>query len=165
MLNRQGNNPTSLKLCNCTKCYYTECMLNIVLASSFYALFQVLAAYAAQKLSDMWFVIGGTISVAAFTILVVGLRILNGTHLGKLTPVGLLLIFIANGGVTLFSLFLSRSFQQFDAKLVIPLVFGGAIFVSTIVDAILHRSLPSTAQMVSLLLISGGLVLLGVQGK
>lgn len=137
-------------------------MINIVFAALSYALFQVLAGYAAQKLSNTWFVIGGAISVAFFTGLVVALRLLTGSGLGKASPQGMLLILIANAGVTLFLFFLGRAYQQFDARLVIPLVFGFAIAASTTASVLLEKAVPSPVELTSLALISGGLVLLGI---
>ncbi len=140
-------------------------MSNVAFAAIFYATFQTLAGYAAQKLSDIWFLVLGTVSIVTFTIIIVSYQLFTGNSMGKITPTGAILIFLANGGITMFSLFLGRSFQQLDPKLVTPLVFGGALFISTIVGFVLSKTVPSIAQIVSLGLICGGLVMLGLQGK
>jgi hypothetical protein len=137
----------------------------IVLAACSYALFQVLAAYAAQKLSDAWFVIGGTVAVVLITGIIGASKLMHDGGLGKYTTSGLVLLFFANLGVTTFAWLLGKSFQQYDAKFVIPVVFGGAILLSTVATAIISRSVPTMAQVAGLLLVSSGLVVLGMQGK
>jgi hypothetical protein len=140
-------------------------MNNIIYAAFFYAIFQVLAGYAAPRLSDTWFVILGTLSAVFFTLVFTSTQIFSSNGLGKITWSGALFIFFANAAITMFTLFLGRSFQQLDAKSVIPLVFGIALFTSTSVSFILNKTIPSYTQIVSLILISGGLLLLGFQTK
>jgi hypothetical protein len=140
-------------------------MNNIIYAGLFYALFQILASYAAPRLSDIWFVILGTVSAAFFTLLLASTHLFSSNGLGKITWTGALFIFFANAAITMFTLFLGRSFQQVDAKSVIPLVFGIALFVSTALSFVMNKTIPSYTQVVSLLLISGGLLLLGFQTK
>ena len=140
-------------------------MLNIIIAALSYALFQVLASYAAQKIGNLWFLILGSFAAFFFAVLVGGWQMMQGVQLGKLNTAGIVLTLVANVGVALYLLFLGRSFQQVDPKIVIPLVFGGAILLSTLAVFILGRAMPTTAQMSSLVLIGGGLVLLGVTSR
>ena len=140
-------------------------MLTIVLAAVMYATYQILASYGAQRMSDIWFVIFGGLSQIVALGLIAGVQLLTGQKFGSFNTSGIIFVFFANVGVALYVLFLGRSFQQFDAKLVIPVVVGGAILLSTIATYALHRSIPSLAQVLSLALISGGLMLLGLTSR
>lgn len=140
-------------------------MQNVFLAAIFYASFQVIAGYAASKLSDLWFLIVSSVSVLVVSGVIVAIQLMSGQKLGTYTNYGLLLTFFANCGIGLFTLFLGRAFQQVNPGLVIPTVFGTAILLSTVIGFILSKTMPTFGQIVSLVLISSGLLLLGMQNK
>jgi hypothetical protein len=140
-------------------------MTNVIFAAFFYSLFQIFAGFAAPKLSEMWFIIAGTISMIFFTVFLVIFQFSMGNTLGKTSPSGLIFIFLANGAITIFTLFLGRSFQQLDSKIVIPLIFGGAILISSCIGFIVSRTIPTLTQTLSLLLISSGLFIFGITSK
>lgn len=135
-------------------------MVNILIASFFYAIFQICASYASQKISNVLFVVVGTASMVLWTFFVVIFQLKNPQMIGELNYTGILLTIISNGAITIFTLFLAKSFQQSAPELVIPMVFGTAILISTICSFFLRHTFPSSQQLLSLMLISFGLILL-----
>ncbi len=140
-------------------------MVNVLYAAIFYALFQILATFAAPRLSDQWFLVLGTLSMVVCTTLIAGSQLLLGNELGKITVPGAIFIILANASIAVFTIFLGRAFQNVSPGTVTPFVFGGAILMSTIVSFAINRTMPTGTQILSLLMISGGLVLLGTQSK
>lgn len=139
--------------------------MNIAIAIFSYASFQVLAGYGARRVSDLAFLVIGSTSLFIFTLVAWLIQTQQGKKLGELDTKGMIFVTLANLAITIFSLYLSRSFQDYPSSFVIPIVFGGAILLSTIVAFILNSYTPTSYEVLSILMISGGLILLGTQSK
>ena len=137
-------------------------MLNIIIAMLAYASYQVLSSFAAPRMSNLWFTVGGVLITAVLSALIAGTQLFSGRSLGTIEPVGAVMLGVANGAIIIFVFFFSRSLQQFSPGLVIPVAFGGAILCSTIATFVLKSQIPSLAQFAGLLLVSGGLLVLGL---
>ena len=140
-------------------------MQHLIYASILYAIFQLTASLAAPRISELWFLIISGISVPIFTFIIVAYKIHQGSPLGHTSTTGIVFLTLSSFAIALYNLFLSRSFQSISAEIAIPTIFGIAILLSTITTYIINKQLPSTTQLISLLLISGGLVLLGSHPK
>ncbi len=140
-------------------------MAILYIAAVAYAASQVLGGYGARKMSDLWFLVTGVVSVVIWSIFLFTYQRLQNQPLGELTPLGFLYVFLSNAGIAVFILSIGRSFKEFDASFVIPFVFGLAILLATITGYILSRNIPTVSEIISILLISGGLILYAVNSK
>ena len=138
-------------------------MLHIILAAGCYAAFQVFASLAATRLSNSWFIALGAISVAVFTSLILVFRQYSGVEFGKITFFGAVFIIIANLGIALFTMYLGKAFQFNSPAFFIPLVFGGARFISTTASYFLEKRVPATIEVIGLFCIVIGLMLVSYQ--
>ena len=134
-------------------------MSNIIIATLGYAFFQVLSGFGAKKISDIWFLISGAISIVFFTFLITSYYKLKQPDIGEFNFSGFMFVFLANAGVAVFTLYLGRSFQEYSATFVIPLLFGAAIALSTIVGFIISARIPTFPELSALTLVVGGLIM------
>lgn len=137
-------------------------MINIALASLFYAIFQVLIGIAAPRLNDVWLLSLGAVFVTFTSIPLAYYQILQGQDMNTPNWLGVSFLFAANIAITGYTLFIGRSFRTAPPELVIPLVFGSAILMSTLVSLIINKTVPSIPQVIGLSMTTLGLFVLGM---
>jgi drug/metabolite transporter (DMT)-like permease len=138
-------------------------MRYIIITAILYAGFQILAAYAAKRVSSTFFLVAGTASTVIFTSIISLFSLSELRAIGSTDGKSIILLLAANACITFFALFLAKSFQVMDARLVIPLVFGIAILVSTAISMALQGHRPTPYEIISLVLVSGGLIMFALQ--
>lgn len=140
-------------------------MIYVIIGAICYGVFQVLAGFAAAKMSDWWFLLIGNSTVLLFTLLIVGQHLTAGGSMGSFTRSGLVLATASSVFIAIYVLTLGRAFQTVPAGTVIPLLFGLAILLSTIASWVFAKHVPTGLEIVGLVLVSGGLLALGLGAK
>lgn len=135
----------------------------VVAAVVFYAVFIIALSRSAGKLDDA---LGATIfsSLSAVMPLFVYLasRASRPKEILPTTKNGLIFIVVAGISVALFNLLILRIFQKGSLGYVMPIVYGGAILLSSVAGWLWFSAAINTLQVVGILLVVAGIILVGV---
>jgi uncharacterized membrane protein len=82
--------------------------------------------------------------------------LVNKTHFQS-SKLGIVMSIIAGVGIALFGLALAKSYTVNKVAIVVPIVFGGAIFLSAILSAIFLKEKITTLQLIGLFFLGIGL--------
>jgi drug/metabolite transporter (DMT)-like permease len=132
-------------------------MVYIIAAAIFYTAALIAIAAASRKIdSALLNGVGNTLS--AVIPLVLAVPFLNQKYITN-NRLGLLYAIIAGIFISIFGIFLGKSYAVNKVAIVSPLVFGGAIFLTAIISAFLFKEKISVVQGAGLAFLFVGLSL------
>lgn len=128
-------------------------MIYIALATIFYSVF-IIANTIAARVIDPVFAAAVVTAVSAIIPVVVAIRAQTLT----LTPLqGVGVAFSAGICVALYSIFLNRAFATEKVGVVVPIVYGGSLVITTLLSLVVFRERIGTLQAVGLVLMTIGI--------
>lgn len=130
----------------------------ILLAAVLYALFQVFVSRTAGKIdATLPGVIGNIVAVIVPLTIFIYLKFIKRAELFPTTTTGVVYSLLAGVAVALYGIALVKSFERADTALVIPVVFGGAIAVSTLISWVFFKEQVTLLQLVGIVLVVAGI--------
>jgi drug/metabolite transporter (DMT)-like permease len=135
----------------------------LILAVIFYAIFIILVSRAAGKLDDslggfIFNGIGALVPLAIFAAMKFG----EAKNMLPTTKNGVLLSVLAGVSVGIFTIIIMRIFQKGSLGYVMPVVYGGAVLLSSVAGWLWFNANINTLQVAGLLLVVAGIILVGV---
>ncbi|MEK6951492.1 MAG: EamA family transporter [Nanoarchaeota archaeon] len=131
-------------------------MLYIILATIFYSITLILGAIASRNANTNL-----VAAVSNFVSVIIPLSIIIPLINKKFlinSKFGILIAFLAGITIAVFTMALAKSFSQNKVAIVVPIVFGGAIFLSAILSYIFFKEKISFYQGIGLLILGLGLL-------
>lgn len=116
-------------------------MIYIILALLFYSLTQFFASIASKNTHS---VVAPAITNAISALLPIGILFVewSGLKVQKHPVKGITFALLAGVTIALFTIFMNKSYATNKVGIVVPIVFGGSIFLSTMLSSlILHESI------------------------
>jgi drug/metabolite transporter (DMT)-like permease len=137
--------------------------LLLALAVVLYTVFNVLISRAAGRVEDSLSVfiyngLGALLPLVVFAVF----KFSSAKELLPTTKAGVVYSLLAGVSIGLFALILMKIFQQGSLGYVMPIVFGGAILLSSVAGWLWFNASINTMQVAGLVLVVTGIVLVGV---
>ena len=130
-------------------------MIFIVIAGIFYTAALLFITAASRRIDgSLLNGIGNTIS--AIIPLVIAIPFMNGAYIAK-GKTGVIFAVLAGTCIAIFGLALSKSYAVNKVGIVSPLVFGGSIFLTTILSMVFFKEKISVVQGIGLFFVMIGL--------
>lgn len=135
----------------------------LALAVIVYTIFIVFVSRAAGKLDDglsgfIYNGLGAMVPLVAFAIMKVG----DGKGMLPTTKNGVLYSVLAGVAIGVFTIIMMRIFQKGSLGYVMPIVYGGAVLLSSVAGWVFFQANINTLQIAGLLLVVVGIILVGV---
>lgn len=133
----------------------------IFLATIFYSAFQLFVSRTAGKIdATLPGVIGNTVAVLIPLGVFFYLQFIKRAELLTTTKSGVTFSILAGVAVAIYGIFLVKAFERAETAVVIPIVFGGSILLSTLISWIFFKETASTQSVIGTLLVVGGILLI-----
>jgi drug/metabolite transporter (DMT)-like permease len=129
-------------------------MVYIFIALIFYTI-AIMFGTAASRHANSNLVAALTNLVAAVIPLVVAIPILNKKEIGE-HKFGVVMALLAGVAIAIFAMAIIKSYSFNKVGIVVPIVFGGAIFLSTILSYFIFKEKVSQFQLAGLIILAVG---------
>lgn len=135
----------------------------LALAVVLYAIFIIFVSRAGGKIDDGLggFIFNGVGAIAP----IIAFVIMKASHVKGMLPTtkdGVLYSVLAGVAIGLFTIVIMKIFQKGSLGYVMPIVYGGAVLLSSVAGWLWFSASINTLQVVGLLLVVAGIVLVGV---
>ena len=128
-------------------------MIAIALATVFYSVFLLLNTIAARMIDP---VVAAALVTGVSALLPITIALRSQT--GSLSPIqGIVAAVAAGFCIALYSIFLNRSFVTEKVGVVVPIVYGGSLVITTVLSFVLFRERIGGLQAVGLLVMLVGM--------
>jgi uncharacterized membrane protein len=142
---------------------FRDMVILLALAVIFYAIFIIFVSRSAGRLDDglsgfIYNGLGALVPLAIFA----GMKLSNAKGMLPTTKNGVLYAVIAGVAIGLFTIVVMRIFQKGSLGYVMPIVYGGAIALSSVAGWLWLNASINALQVTGLLLVVIGIVLVGI---
>lgn len=132
-------------------------MIYIFLATIFYSLEIIVGTYA-SRIANTYLVVTVINIVSAILPTIIALPYLSKANYHD-QKLGLLASIVAGILIALFGIALTKSYAVNKVAVVVPIVFGGSIFISAILSFVIFKEKISTFQGIGLFFLAIGLII------
>ena len=133
-------------------------MLYIFLAMIFYTIALLLIAIASRNINSN--LVSAVVNIVSIIIPVGIVLPIMSRKLVETSKYGIFIAVLAGIAIAIFGLALSKSYSTDKVAIITPIVFGGAIFLSSIASFFIFKEKATNIQSLGLLLLGAGLLVI-----